>query len=70
LVGAGRSIENSSIEDAFQQTYLNRVAAVKLDHALSELWWVLSSLTLSRNDFSSGTERNRFGVRLGVTRNF
>lgn len=70
LIGAGRSIENSSIEDALQETYLNRIAAVKLDHALSEEWSIQSSLTLSRNDFSSGTERNQLGVRLGITRNF
>lgn len=70
LIGAGRSIENSTVEDAFQQTYLNRVAALKLDHSLSDEWSLQSSLTLSRNDFSSGTERNQFGVRLGITRNF
>ncbi len=70
LAGAGRSIENSAIEDAFQQTYLNRLVALKSDHTLSELWSVQSSLTFSRNDFSSGTERNQLGVRLGVTRNF
>ncbi|MFY0696335.1 MAG: YaiO family outer membrane beta-barrel protein [Balneola sp.] len=70
LIGAGRSIENSTVEDAFQQTYLNRIAALKLDHSFSDEWSLQSSLTLSRNDFSSGTERNQFGVRLGVTRNF
>lgn len=70
LAGAGRSIENSTVEDAFQQTYLNRVLALKSDHSLSKKWSIQSSLTFSRNDFSSGTERNQFGVRLGVTRNF
>ena len=71
ILGAtGRSIENSTVEDAFQQTYLNRIAALKLNHSLSKEWSFQSSLTLSRNDFSSGTERNQFGVRLGVTRNF
>ncbi|XWN37738.1 MAG: YaiO family outer membrane beta-barrel protein [Balneola sp.] len=70
LFGAGRSIENSTVDDAFQQTYLNRIVAVKLDHSFSEEWSLQSSLTFSRNDFSSGTERNQFGVRLGITRNF